>query len=73
MTANMLVAYYSKGADSKGLFSSLEIASASDFEKHLNKYDVIHLDIQECIEPSGGPEKVVTYIKKEVIRELEKC
>ncbi len=70
MTANMLSAYYSKGADSSGLFSSLKIGSSPDFEKYLNKYDVIHLDIQECIDPAGGPDNVVSYIKKEVIREL---
>ena len=72
ITANMLAAYYSKGADSRGMFSTLEISSSPDFEKHLNKYDVIHLDIQECIEPSGGPENVVSYIEKEVIKELRK-
>ena len=72
ITANMLAAYYSKGADSRGMFSFLEISSSPDFEKHLNKYDVIHLDIQECIEPSGGPENVVSYIEKEVIKELRK-
>ena len=72
MAANMLAAYYSKGADSKELFSSLEIASNPNYEKHLNKYDVIHLDIQECIDPAGGPDEVVSYIKREVIKELEK-
>lgn len=44
--ANMLTAYYSKGCDSENMFSDLEIAKAPDFKKHLNKYDVIHIDIQ---------------------------
>ena len=44
--ANMLTAYYSKGCDSEKMFSDLEIAKAPDFKKHLNKYDVIHIDIQ---------------------------
>ncbi len=70
MTANMLTAYYSKGADSKDLFSSLKIGSSPNWEKHLNKYDVIHFDVQEFIELAGKPEKVVSRIKKEVIREL---
>ena len=43
--ARMIDAYYSKGCDSKELFSSLEISKSPDFEKHLNKYNVIHLDI----------------------------
>ena len=46
ITANMLTAYYSKGCDSQELFAGLKISEASDFKKHLNQYDVIHLDIQ---------------------------
>ena len=70
MAANMLTAYYSKGADSKELFSSFDIASSPDFEKHLNKYDVIHFDVQAFISLAGKPEKVVSLINKEVIGEL---
>ncbi len=71
MTANMLTAYYSKGADSRDLFSSLKIGSSPNWERHLNKYDVIHLDIQWCINPAGGVEKVISYIEREVIGELK--
>ena len=46
ITANMLTAYYSKGCDSQDLFAGLKISETSDFKKHLNQYDVIHLDIQ---------------------------
>ena len=40
ITANMLTAYYSRGCDSRELFSSLKISGSPDFEKHLNKYNV---------------------------------
>ena len=70
ITANMLTAYYSKGCDSEKMFSELEISEAEDFKKHLNKYDVIHLDIQWCMEPAGGPENVVSYITEKTILEL---
>lgn len=43
--AGMIDAYYSRGSDSKELFSKFEIAKEEDFLKHLNKYNVIHLDI----------------------------
>ena len=49
-TANMLAAYYSKGADSRQMFSGLEISKKDDFNTHLNKYDVIHIDIQWFLE-----------------------
>ena len=70
MTADMLTAYYSKGANSRELFSSLEISSSPDFEKHLNKYDVIHFDVQWFLGVAKNPEKVVSLIKKEIIGEL---
>ena len=70
ITANMLTAYYSKGCDSEKMFSELEISEAEDFKKHLNKYDVIHLDIQWCMEPAGGPERIVSYISEKMIQEL---
>ncbi len=54
ITANMLAAYCSKGSDSKEMFSSLKIGSSLDYENYLNKYDVIHFDVQECIIPAGG-------------------
>ena len=44
--ANMLAAYYSKGASSEEMFSKLDIGKTPDFKRHLNKYDVIHIDIQ---------------------------
>lgn len=70
MTANMLSAYYSKGTDSKDMFSSLAIASSPGYGKHLNKYDVIHFDVQGFVELAGSPSKVVSLIKKEIIEEL---
>ena len=59
ITANMLTAYYSRGCDSEAMFADLEISKNTDFKKHLNQYDVIHLDIQWCMEPAGGAEQVV--------------
>ena len=48
--ANMLAAYYSKGADSEQMFSGLQISREADFKKHLNKYDVIRVTLEHnCI------------------------
>ena len=41
----MLCAYYDKSCDSKALFEDLEIARDTSFEKYLNRYDVLYLDI----------------------------
>ncbi len=43
--AESLVAYYTCGADSRSLFEGLDISRDPSFEKHLNAYNVIHLDM----------------------------
>ena len=71
VTADMLTAYYSKGCDSADIFADYEISHAGDFSQHLNKHDVIHLDIQWCLAPAKGAAGVVFYIEKSVIAELK--
>lgn len=44
--AEILSSYYSCGCDSTILFQDMKIASSPDYEKHLNQYHVIKLDIQ---------------------------
>lgn len=47
MAANMLCAYYDRSCDSRSLFENLEIAHDPSFEKYLNKFPVIKLDITD--------------------------
>ena len=70
ITANMLTAYYSKGCDSEAMFSGLEISKSADFQKHLNKYDVIHIDVQWFLANCGDAAHVVAYITSSVLAEL---
>ena len=57
ITANMLTAYYSKACDSSEMFSNLKISKKPDFMEHLNKYDVIHFDVQWCMIGGRRPGK----------------
>ena len=68
--ANMLAAYYSKGCNSEEMFSGLDISRESDFKTHLNKYDVIHLDIQWFLANCDNVDNVVAFITKSVQAEL---
>lgn len=43
----MLCAYYDRSCDSRNLFQDLKIGSCDDFEKYLNQYPVIYLDIMD--------------------------
>ena len=49
VAAKMLCAYYDQSCDSRHLFADLDIASDPSFEKHLNKYPVIYLDLTSFI------------------------
>ena len=52
------------------MFSGLEIAKASDFKQHLNKYDVLHIDIQWFLANCENADEVVSFITKSVLAEL---
>ena len=70
MAANMLVAYYSQGCKSAKLFDNLKISNTKDYVKHLNKHNVIYLNIQQFISDVTDLNLVIKCIESEVIREL---
>ena len=70
-TANMLAAYYSKGCDSEKMFDGLTIGKSSDFKKHLNKYDVIHIDVQWFLSSCADIKSIISYITQSVLEELK--
>ncbi|MCD7921204.1 MAG: AAA family ATPase [Clostridiales bacterium] len=69
-SAKMLCAYYDKSCDSRSLFEGLEISKRDSFEKYLNKYDVIYLDITRFISIATSVNKVIADIQTKVIEEL---
>ena len=78
MAVTMLAAYYSKGCHSEKLFAEFKISQNDFFIKHLNKYNVLLLDIQwmygnalEEMKRSSSI-KIVSYIQEQVIGELKK-
>lgn len=72
MAANMLTAYYSRGCDSKEMFSRLKIANSESFEKHLNKYNVIHINMVNFLERSESIDDMLDYLKKRLLHEIKK-
>lgn len=70
MAADMLVAYYSKGCDSKELFSGLKIKEDSSFGTHLNRHNVIRVDVQRFLEKKCDLETFITEIEHSVAEEL---
>ena len=66
MAAKMLAAYYDDSCDSRSLFAGLEIEKDASFEKHLNKYPVLYLDMTDFITRFKGDDSIVNHIDREV-------
>ena len=81
VTAHMLLAYYSKGYIGKKIFDGLHIADKDNYAEHLNKYDVIYVDMNTIDGLfdgySGQKQKVegvndlVDYFEYSVIKDLK--
>jgi hypothetical protein len=69
--AQMLCAYYDKSCDSRDLFVNYKIAKDPSFEKYLNQYDVIYLDITWFISNITDRKNLVLELQQEVIRDLQ--
>lgn len=70
MAANMLTAYYSRGCDSREMFSSYKIAQADSFEKHLNKYNVIHINMVQYLSEAKNVEEMLKFVEEDIIGDI---
>lgn len=68
--AQMLCAYYGKGCDSHGLFASYKISNDDSYEKYINKYDVIYLDLTGIRPETDNFESLVPFIKERLTEEI---
>ena len=65
---NMIAAYYSRGCDASSIFDGLKIARAPSYREHLNRYNVIKLDVGGLLNTSltGSVVKDATnYLREE--------
>ena len=68
--AGMVDAYYSLGSESSSLFDDTKIAEYEDYRKHMNKYNVIHLDISSAWD--FHKEDLVEYLHEIICEDLKK-
>ena len=68
----MLCAYYDHTCDSRELFADLEIASDPSFEKHLNKYPVIFLDLTNFT-TRFKDDSIIEHVQKELLADVHKA
>lgn len=67
---NMLSAFYSKGCNSRTMFEGLKIAQTPDWDKNLNKFNVIHINIQNFLSNSNNMDELLDLLKRSLLWEL---
>lgn len=68
----MLVAYYSKGCDSSDIFNDLKISQTELYEKHLNKHNVIHMNMQNFLSYTHDVNKMISLLTRRIISDIKK-
>jgi predicted fused transcriptional regulator/phosphomethylpyrimidine kinase len=71
ITANMIAAYFEKGCDSRSLFEGRKLSETENWDKNLNKYDVIRIDLADIRSSNETPEETLDYIEKKIVEELD--
>ncbi len=70
VTADMVAAYYSCGCDSRELFSGLKISCDGSFDRHLNRYNVIKINMADFQDADMSVSDSIARLEKSVCREL---
>ena len=68
----MLAAYYNCELDSHYLFDNLQISKTAGYEKFINQYNVLFVDISEFIINAQDKNDVIKNIHKNICEELHK-
>lgn len=68
--AQMLCAYYDKTCDSSGLFKNKNISKYASYNRHLNKYDVIYVDMTYIKSFTDNYKMVIPYLCERITEEL---
>ncbi|MDR1536768.1 MAG: ATP-binding protein [Clostridiales bacterium] len=68
--ASMLSAYYSKGCDARKFFERARISLDPSFETHLNRFDVVFLNIQNILTEHAKVKLMISSIKKTLLEDL---
>ncbi len=73
VAANMLAAYYNRCEDSSGLFENLIVSQTELYNKHLNQYDVIKINMQDFLSAANGMDEMLRLIQKRVMSDLKRA
>ena len=69
---DIMVAYFSKGCDSREMFSNLKIAKDPCFGENLNKFNLLSIDMGFFYNNSEDKNEVLENLRKELLEDFRK-
>ena len=70
IASNIISSYYSKGCDSRELFSTLNFGKDESFESKLNKYNFITIDLNSDYRNCRNKDNVLNRLQDKVVQEF---
>lgn len=71
--AQMLYAYYDKASESKDLFERLQISKADSYERYLNKFPTVYIDVTRFTTRYAGRDDIVDILQQSVMKDIQKA
>ena len=72
MAGNLISAYYSKGCDTCSVFCQMKLGNEDQWDKYLNKFNFIKLDLNGMYQNAVSKELVIEEINETVRAEFTK-
>lgn len=72
LTAEMICSYYGMGLDTRELFFDKKISKENDWDKNLNAYNVIRINVVDFVTRGNGIDSIISLLQKRVTNELIK-
>ena len=71
MGLDMLCAYYGRGYDSREQFKAYKIYQDESFDKHLNKYNVLMINMRDVVSRNNTVEEMIRCLSDEIIFDIK--
>lgn len=72
MTIDMLASYYGCQNDSDAQFRALKISGSLEYRQHMNKYNVICVNMQDFFSNSSSMDEMLCTLKKHLLFEMKR-
>ena len=70
MAANMLAAYFEKGSDARFLFENRKLGQLEGWDRNLNKFNVLRIDVAYALALKLDSKAALTYIEETIVSDI---